>query len=151
MPKDDRQSKRTESADDEMPSTIARSGKKAQRTWKEAHDSAVETYGEGERAHRTAFSALKHTHEKVGDRWEPKDEKGPSDPRAAKSTPEASRGEGETYGGIDYHGHTKKEFEQRAKSLGITGYSRMRKDELVKRIAQRERSEEAKERRKKAA
>ena len=41
----------------------------------------------------------------------------------------------------------KKEFEQRAKRLGITGYSRMHKDELVWRIAQRERSQEAKERR----
>ena len=52
---------------DELPSTIRRSGKKAQRTFAKAHDSAVETYGEGERANRTAFSALKHTHEKVGD------------------------------------------------------------------------------------
>jgi hypothetical protein len=151
MPKDDKRSKRTGDADEEMPSTIARSDEKAQRTWKKAHDNAVETYGEGERAHRTAFAALKHTHEKVGDHWEPKDEKGPSDPRSAKPTKEASRGEGETYGGIDYHGHTKKEFEQRARSLGITGYSRMRKDELVRRIAQRERSEEAKERRRRKA
>ena len=34
----------------EMPSTIQRSPKKAQRTWAEAHDSAVDEYGEGERA-----------------------------------------------------------------------------------------------------
>ena len=69
---------------DEMPSTLQRSSKKAQRTWGETHDSAVETYGEGERAHRTAYSSLKHSFEKVGDRWEAKDEKGPSDPQAAK-------------------------------------------------------------------
>ncbi len=146
MPKDKNGREKGARRDDEMPSTIARSDKKAQRTWKEAHDSAVETYGEGERAHRTAFAALKHTHEKQGDHWVPKQEKGPSDPRAAKPTREAREGKGETYGGIDYYGHTKKEFEQRAKRLGITGYSRMHKDELVKKIAQRERSQEAQER-----
>ena len=65
---------------DELPSTLQRSGDKAQRTFAKAHDSAADSYGEGERANRTAFSALKHTHEKVGDHWEPKQEYGPSDP-----------------------------------------------------------------------
>ena len=51
----------------------------------ETHDSAVESYGEGERAHRTAFAAVKHSFEKVGDHWEPKQEKGPSDAQAARS------------------------------------------------------------------
>jgi len=41
----------------ELPSTVARSPKKAQRTWIKAHDSAVETYGEGERAHREKRSS----------------------------------------------------------------------------------------------
>ncbi|MPZ81889.1 MAG: hypothetical protein GEV28_16450 [Actinophytocola sp.] len=50
----------------ELPSTVRRSSKKMRRTWAAAHDSAVETYGEGRRAHRTAFAALKHSHEKVG-------------------------------------------------------------------------------------
>jgi hypothetical protein len=50
-------------ARDEMPGTLKRSPKKAQETWAETHDSAVETYGEGERAHRTAFSSLKHSYE----------------------------------------------------------------------------------------
>jgi cation transport regulator ChaB len=68
-------------ARNEMPSTIQRSPKRAQDTWAKAHDSAVETYGEGERAHRTAYAALKHTFEKVGDHWEPKGHKGPSDPQ----------------------------------------------------------------------
>ena len=48
-------------------STIRRSPEKAQRTWAEAHDSAVETYGAGELAHRTAYAALKHSYEKVDD------------------------------------------------------------------------------------
>ena len=61
--------KRTTDKGSDIPSTVQRSGKKAQETWSKAHDSAVDSYGEGERAHRTAFSALKHTHEKVGDRW----------------------------------------------------------------------------------
>ena len=57
---------------EELPSTLQRSPAKAQETWIKAHDSAVEEYGEGERAHRTAFGALKHSFEKVGDHWEPK-------------------------------------------------------------------------------
>ena len=36
-----------------LPSTLKRSPPKAQRTWAKAHDSAVQAYGEGERAHRT--------------------------------------------------------------------------------------------------
>ena len=31
---------------------------------------------------KKAIAALKHTHEKVGDRWRPKEEYGPSDARA---------------------------------------------------------------------
>lgn len=114
-----------------MPSTIERSPAKAERTWKKAHDNAVETYGEGERAHRTAFAAVKHSFEKVGDHWEPKDERGPSDPQAARGGRSARRGTARTYGGVDVEGHTKQELIDRAKKLGVTGYSRMRKEELA--------------------
>ncbi|MFD9700226.1 ChaB family protein [Lentzea sp. NPDC059081] len=110
----------------ELPSTVARSPEKAQRTWIKAHDSAVETYGEGERAHRTAFSALKHSFEKVGDHWEAKQEKGPSDPQAERSTPE----QGETAGGVDANA-SKQHLYDLAKRLGVEGRSRMSKDELV--------------------
>ncbi len=68
----------------EIPSTITRSDKHAQHIWKKAHDSAVETYGEGGRAHRVAFAALKHEYRKQGDKWVKKDSKGPSDPQAAR-------------------------------------------------------------------
>ncbi|MFC6093445.1 ChaB family protein [Saccharothrix lopnurensis] len=112
-----------------MPSTIARSSKKAQRTWVETHDSAVESYGEGERAHRTAFSALKHSFEKVGDHWEAKAEKGPSDAQAARST--AKRGK--TAGGVDANA-SKRHLYDVAKRLDIAGRSTMTKDELVKAI-----------------
>ena len=57
----------------ELPSTLRRSNEKAKRTFAKAHDSAAEQYGEGERAHHTAYAALKHTHERRGDRWVPKD------------------------------------------------------------------------------
>ena len=111
---------------EELPSTVARSPKKAQRTWIKAHDSAVETYGEGERAHRTAFSALKHSFEKVGDHWEAKAEKGPSDAQAARSTP----AQGETAGGVDANA-SKQHLYDLAKRLKIEGRSQMTKDELV--------------------
>ena len=124
-------------AREEMPSTIARSSKKAQRTWVKAHDSAVETYGEGERAHRTAFSALKHSFEKKGDRWVEKDEKGPSDPQAARSGKAARRG-GETFGGVDVLGNTKQELYERARKLGVSGRSQMSKTELARAIARKQ-------------
>jgi len=112
-----------------MPSTIRRSPAKAQRTWSKAHDSAVEQYGEGERAHRTAFDALKHTFEKVGDHWEPKTHKGPSDAQAAKRGPAARRG-GPTAGGVDANA-TKDHLLDVARRLDVRGRSRMRKAELV--------------------
>src|SRR5690606_37098437 len=68
----------------EIPATIMRSDKHAQRLWKKAHDSAVDTYGEGGRAHRVAYAALKHVYEKRGNKWVRKDHKGPSDPQAAR-------------------------------------------------------------------
>jgi cation transport regulator ChaB len=117
-----------------LPRTLKRSPKKAQETWAETHDSAVETYGEGERAHRTAFSALKHSFEKVDDHWEPKKRKGPSDPRAARGGTAARRGAGETYGGVDLFGHTKAELYERARTLGVKGRSTMDKRELAKAI-----------------
>jgi cation transport regulator ChaB len=52
-----------------IPQTILRSDRHAQKLWKETHDSAVETYGEGGRAHRVAYASLKHEYEKKGDRW----------------------------------------------------------------------------------
>ena len=66
------------------PKTVQRLDEHAQALWQAAHDSAVKTYGEGGRAHRVAFSALKHEYEKKGDRWVNKGWKGPSDPHAAK-------------------------------------------------------------------
>ena len=68
----------------ELPSTLQRSGAKAQRTFAKAHDAGAEQYGSEERAHRVAYAALKHSFEKVGDRWERKRRKGPSDARAER-------------------------------------------------------------------
>jgi cation transport regulator ChaB len=111
---------------DELPSTLKRSPAKAQRTFAKAHDSAAEEYGEGERAHRVAYSALKHSFEKVGDRWEPKDQKGPSDEKAA-----GGRGsKGETKGGVNANA-SKAHLYDIAKRLEIPGRSTMDKDELV--------------------
>jgi ChaB/Rho termination factor, N-terminal domain len=128
----------------ELPSTLERSSKKAQRTWIKAHDSAVEEYGDGERAHRTAFAALKHSFEKVGDHWEPKDEKGPSDAQAASSGAAARTG-GTTSEGVDANA-TKAHLMDVAKKLDVTGRSRMNKDELVEAIKKANRKETRKSR-----
>jgi cation transport regulator ChaB len=120
----------------ELPSTLKKSSAKAQRTFAKTHDSAADQYGEGERAHRTAYAALKHTHERKGDRWVAKDEKGPSDPRSKQRSTAAKRaGRGETYGGVDAEGNTKEELYDRARRLGIAGRSRMSKRELARAIA----------------
>jgi cation transport regulator ChaB len=119
----------------ELPGTIRRSGRKAQRTFAKTHDAAVEQYGDGERAHRTALAALKHTHEKRGDRWVPKDRPGPSDPRSRKTTAQKRRGEGETFGGVDVEQNTKRELYERARRLGVEGRSKMSKRELARAIA----------------
>jgi cation transport regulator ChaB len=121
-----------------MPRTIRRSPGKAQKTWEKAHDSAVKTYGEGGSAHRVAYSALKHSFEKVGDHWEPKARRGPSDPRAAKPTPKAIKGEGETFRGVDYLGHSRDELQARARDLGVPGTSHMNKRELARAIARKQ-------------
>ena len=121
-----------------MPGTLRRSPAKAQRTWAKTHDSAVREYGEGERAHRTAYSALKHSFEKRGDRWVPKQSKGPSDPRAKKGASQARRGKGETFGGVDYYGSTKDQLYERAKKLDIAGRSSMSKKELARAIARKQ-------------
>ena len=135
MPKTTREGKPRR---EELPSTLKRSPAKAQRTFAKVHDAAVEQYGEGERAHRTAYAALKHSFEKVGDRWEPKEEKGPSDPRSTRTTAQKRRGVGETFGGVDYYGHTKQELYERAKELGVEGRSKMDKRELARAIARKQ-------------
>jgi len=128
----------------ELPSTLERSPQKAQRTWIEAHDSAVEEYGEGERAHRVAFSALKHGFEKVGDHWEAKGRKGPSDKQAAKRDAPARRG-GRTAGGVDANA-SKTHLMDVAKRLDISGRSRMTKDQLVDAIQKANRRQTARSR-----
>jgi cation transport regulator ChaB len=110
----------------DMPGTLKRSPKKAQDTYVKAHDSAVEEYGEGERAHRTAVSALKHSFEKVGDHWEPKDSKGPSDAKAAGGRDTKAR----TAGGVDANA-SKEHLLAVAKKLDISGRTKMKKSELV--------------------
>ncbi len=125
MPKDTKE---------DLPGTIQRSPAKAQRTYAETLEHAHEEYDSEERAHRTALASLKHSFEKVGDHWEPKDDKGPSDEHA-----KGGRDNGkETAGGVDVEGHTKKELYERAKRLGVDGRSNMSKHELARAIARKQ-------------
>jgi hypothetical protein len=113
---------------EDVPSTVARSDDKAVRTFKKTLESAEDSYGEGERAQRTAFASLKHTHEKVGDHWEPKDEYGPSDARAEEDRPRDSTTP--TAGGVDANA-SKQHLYELATRLDVKGRSRMTKAELV--------------------
>jgi hypothetical protein len=123
----------------DMPGTLQRSPAKAQDTYAETLKHAEAEYGKGERASRTAYASLKHGFEKVGDHWEAKDHKGPSDPRSTKTTKEKREGKGETFGGVDEMGHTREELYERAKKLGIAGRSNMDKKALARAIAKKQR------------
>ncbi|OBG71566.1 cation transport regulator ChaB [Mycobacterium sp. E2462] len=113
--------------DSELPSTLQRSNAKAQRTFAKTHDAAADEYGDEERAHRVAYSALKHSFEKVGDHWEPKEHKGPSDERAESGGPRAT---GESAEGVNANA-TKKHLLDVARRLGVQGRSTMNKADLV--------------------
>ncbi|MCT7660547.1 ChaB family protein [Mycobacterium deserti] len=126
----------------ELPSTLQKSDAKAQRTFAKAHDAAADEYGEGERAHRTAYSALKHSYEKVGDHWEAKSEKGPSDQRAGSGGPNAK---GESAEGVNANA-TKKHLLEIARRLDIRGRTTMSKDDLVTAIKKANRRESARNR-----
>ncbi|MGW6498889.1 ChaB family protein [Nonomuraea angiospora] len=160
---------------EELPSTIKRSPKKAQNTWIKAHDNAVKEYGEGRRAHMTAFAALKHSFEKVGDHWEPKEKKGPSDERAAMTRPGTRPGKAtemaragkaavtrtartakaavarttgtaaKTAEGVNANA-TKEHLQKLAAKLDVAGRSKMTKQELVNAIKKANRKLTAKAR-----
>ncbi len=91
------------------------------------HDAAAKQYGEGERAHRVAYDALKHTYEKIGDHWERKSKKGPSDARARSGGPNPK---GKSAEGVNANA-SKKHLVEVARRLDISGRSTMTKDELV--------------------
>jgi cation transport regulator ChaB len=124
--------------DEDLPGTLERSPKKVQDTYEKTLDSAHEQYDSEERAHRTAWSAVKHVAEKRGDHWELKDEPGPSDPQAAQGGREARDRPRKTYGGVDVEGSTKEELYERAKELDVEGRSTMTKTELAEAIAKRQ-------------
>ena len=123
---------------EDVPDTIERSPKKVQDTYEKTLDSAHEQYDSEERAHRTAWSAVKHVAEKKGDHWELKDEPGPSDPQSKQSGRQARDHPKATYGGVDVEGNTKDELYERAKRLDIPRRSNMTKEELAEAIAKRQ-------------
>jgi cation transport regulator ChaB len=133
---------------EDLPSTLQRSPKKAQETWAKARESAEQTYGPGERAARTAYSALKHSFEKVGDHWEPKKRRGPSDSRAAQGAEKARQGVGRSYGGVDAN-QSKEHLYEEARRLGVKGRSSMSKAELAEALRKASNRETAKARAKK--
>ena len=128
MPKTTRSGKTKKS---ELPSTLQRSGEKAQDTFAKAHDSALKSYQGDERAaHQVGFSALKHTHEKVGDHWEPKEHKGPSDPQAALGTPASRDRARPTAQGVDANASTG-HLEDVARRVGIDDPQKLNRDEVT--------------------
>ena len=115
---------------DRLPSTLERSPAKAQETYIHTLESAEQTHGDGEAAHRIALSALKHSFEKVGDHWEAKKTKGPSDRQAARSGAAARRRSSSSAGGVDANA-SKAHLMDVARRLDVSGRSKMNKSELV--------------------
>ncbi|PND55801.1 cation transport regulator ChaB [Mycobacterium sp. ENV421] len=110
----------------ELPSTLQKSGKKAQRTFAKAHDAAAKEYSDAERAYRVAYSALENKFEKVGDHWEKK----------------AKNAKGETAQGVNANA-TKKDLTEIARKLDIPRRSTMNKSDLVAAIRKTNRREAA--------
>lgn len=117
---------------DELPSTLRRSPKKAQETFAKAHDAAAEQYGEGRLAHQTAYGALKHSFEKIGDHWEPKAAPGPSDTQSEKGGA-GKRRQYRSDEGVDANA-SKSHLRDVARRLDISGRSKMDKRQLVEAI-----------------
>jgi cation transport regulator ChaB len=126
-----------------LPGTLKRSPTKAQDTYMHTLESAEEVHGDGEAAHRIAFASLKHSFEKVGDHWEPKDEPGPSDEQDAKRGIEARTSSTPTAGGVNANA-SKAHLLELARRLDISGRSKMTKDELVSALDRANRSASSK-------
>ena len=131
---------------EDVPSTIERSPAKVQRTYEKTLDSAHEQYDSEERAHRTAFAAVKHVAEKRGDHWELKDSPGPSDPQAAQGGAAARERPKQSYGGVDA-GKSKEDLYEDAKKAGIEGRSNMSKSQLAEALRKHNDRETARARR----
>ena len=113
-----------------LPSTLKRSSAKAQGTYVHTLESAEEVHGDGEAAHRIAFGSLKHSFEKVGDHWEAKDTRGPSDDQDAKQGRAALHSKTKTAEGVDAYS-SKVHLVDVARRLEIKGRSKMTKAQLV--------------------
>jgi cation transport regulator ChaB len=132
---------------DDLPATLQRSPEKVRNAYAETLDSAEDTYdGDQARAHRAAWSSVKHIAEKRGDHWELKDEYGPSDAQSEQTGEDALKRPKATAGGVDAN-KTKDELYADARDAGIEGRSDMSKDELVEALRRHNDRETARARR----
>ena len=123
----------------DLPDTLKRSPAKAQRTYAETLDSAEEQYDTEARAHQTAWSAVKHSFEKVGDHWEAKDEQRPSDPQSTQSRRRGAQpARRRPTAASTSTGNTKQELYERARKAGVKGRSPMTKGELADALARKQ-------------
>jgi len=74
----------------------------------------------------------------VGDHWEAKDEKGPSDAQSKQRGKAARDRPKSTHGGVDAEGNSKAELYERATRAGVKGRSSMSKAELADAIARKQ-------------
>jgi hypothetical protein len=125
-------------ARDDLPGTPQRSDRKAQDTDVRTRASAEAYYHDGGRAARTASSAVKPSHEKVADNWEPNKQRGPSDAHVPllRKHQQAARGgdparnPAPTEGGVDAAA-SKAHLLVLAQEGNVRGRSRMTQHQLV--------------------
>ncbi len=127
-----------------LPSTLERSAEKVKRAYEKTLESAEEEYGDGSRAHRTAWASVKQIAEKKGDHWELKDEPGPSEAQT-RGSGRAGRAR-QTAGGVDAT-KTKDALMDDAREADIEGRSTMTKAQLVEALQKHNDRETAKARR----
>lgn len=127
---------------DELPSTLQKSSKKAQRTFAKAYDSAIDEYGDEKRAHKVAWSAVKEKYQRVGKKWKrkDKDEKASSSGSSSKNgnkTKATSKSGGKASNSAAANvdaDSTKDKLMKVARRLDIQGRSKMKKRELLNAI-----------------
>ncbi len=121
---------------DELPGTIQRSPKEAQETFAKAHDSAVETYGEDrQRAHRTAYSALKHKFESAATTGS---RRGTGAVRPAGQEPRRPQRQGQELRRRGRRGQQQEGALRPRRLLDVQGRSKMNKEELAEAIARKQ-------------
>jgi hypothetical protein len=108
-----------------------KSGRRAQESYAKALDSAIQTYGAGDRARRSAIASVSRTFQRLGDRWVPRSPQSARTAQATRRSASSANSSRPTQSGNIDMKSTKDNLMNAARRMQIPGRSRMNKPELV--------------------